>query len=252
MRGTTNEPLTFVRAVEFHLHESFAVPVREVLQPPFELHDTGWGEFQTKMVVHFVDPAEDPITLIHTLRLYPLEGEPPTKGPVVSEMAEEIVFVDPGAQMEAALQRQGSVEQRVLPHPSLGDLVVLQGDSPDEAEMRVLRESVQVVKKRTIEARHRFDAAHREAGVLKAEVERLVREKSVVYGNQEIKQWQPESFRHVPMIGAHDVAMSAKKKGMAEVLEDEAQAALQSEQPRRGGPGRKRKKLKSGPKRKKI
>jgi YEATS domain-containing protein 4 len=35
----------FVSKVVFFLHESFAQPVRTVTEPPFELSENGWGEF---------------------------------------------------------------------------------------------------------------------------------------------------------------------------------------------------------------
>ena len=51
-----NEDLSpLVKKVVFQLHHSFQEPVREILQQPFELTETGWGEFEITATVHFVD-----------------------------------------------------------------------------------------------------------------------------------------------------------------------------------------------------
>ena len=68
----------------FHLHHSFAEPVREVLHQPFELTETGWGEFEITAVVHFIDEAmEEPFQMVHALRLFHQNEQPlTTKKPV--------------------------------------------------------------------------------------------------------------------------------------------------------------------------
>lgn len=98
MRATWTR-LTFFdewRNVEFHLHESFERPVRVVSQSPFQVTETGWGEFEVKIVVNFVDPEEDPVVFLHLLRLHPVDGKPPNiRIPVVSEVQESVIFERP-------------------------------------------------------------------------------------------------------------------------------------------------------------
>lgn len=221
VRGEQNEPLPFVRQVEFHLHESFPDPVRVVTQQPFEIHDSGWGEFQVKMVVCFIDPKEEPVVLVHTLRLFPLEPLPPAakkaaarlpKGPVVSDVGEEIVFSSPSDDMAKALKRDPALGERLLPHPALGDLVLEEGETPNESEIRVLKDATSLVRERILKAKAAFDQADEQTAILQAELDRLIREKSVVYGNDEIVLWKPEHFRHVPMVGEHDHAAGKRKK----------------------------------------
>jgi YEATS domain-containing protein 4 len=45
-----------------------ALPVVSV--PPFQVTETGWGEFEIAITVCFVDPDEAPVQFIHPLRLY--------------------------------------------------------------------------------------------------------------------------------------------------------------------------------------
>merc|ERR1739848_757626 len=88
VRSPVNEDLSpVVKKVVFHLHHSFAEPVREVQQQPFELTETGWGEFEITAVVHFVDEAkEEPFQMVHGLKLFHTNEQPlSTKKPVVSE-----------------------------------------------------------------------------------------------------------------------------------------------------------------------
>lgn len=42
----------------------------EVKSPPFEVTEMGWGEFEAKMTMHFKDPQEKPVDILHQLRLY--------------------------------------------------------------------------------------------------------------------------------------------------------------------------------------
>lgn len=108
----------FVSKVSFTLHPSFAVPVRginsicaaffvipsfrwclhalyiyrqsslkEVLAPPFEVTEIGWGEFEVTIRIFFRDPEEYPVDLHHNLRLYPAGPIQPlnSKKPVMAE-----------------------------------------------------------------------------------------------------------------------------------------------------------------------
>lgn len=42
----------------------------EITSPPFEVTEMGWGEFEAKMTMHFKDPNENPVDVLHQLRLY--------------------------------------------------------------------------------------------------------------------------------------------------------------------------------------
>jgi YEATS domain-containing protein 4 len=59
LRGPNNEDLsTVVSKVVFQLHASFAQPIREYTEPPFEVTERGWGEFEAQIRIHWKDPTE--------------------------------------------------------------------------------------------------------------------------------------------------------------------------------------------------
>lgn len=85
VRSPVNEDLSpAVKKVVFHLHHSFQEPVREVTEQPFELTETGWGEFEINVHVHFADEAmEESFQIAHGLQLFHKNNESlSTKKPV--------------------------------------------------------------------------------------------------------------------------------------------------------------------------
>ncbi|KAJ1550674.1 NuA4 histone H4 acetyltransferase complex and the SWR1 complex subunit [Nowakowskiella sp. JEL0078] len=112
VHGVNGEDISyFVKKVQFKLHESFATPLRVVESHPFEVIETGWGEFDILIKIFFVDPAEKQVQLYHRLQLFPKEEagnatsptgvatKKPSINPVVSEIYEEIVFNEPTEEM---------------------------------------------------------------------------------------------------------------------------------------------------------
>jgi len=109
VRGFNGEDISYyVKRVSFKLHESFAQPIRSIGslcifqgrahyvdldQHPFEVNETGWGEFQIQIKIIFQDPSQRPLTINHHLRLYPPDdaGQLKTSKPVLSEFYDEIV-----------------------------------------------------------------------------------------------------------------------------------------------------------------
>eukprot|EP00918_Siedleckia_nematoides_P028131 GHVU01060503.1.p1 GENE.GHVU01060503.1~~GHVU01060503.1.p1 ORF type:complete len:227 (-),score=45.91 GHVU01060503.1:804-1484(-) len=61
----------FIKKVVFHLHHSFEQSILTVDRPPYQVSESGWGEFHIKAQVYFVDETEKPVELLHFLRLYP-------------------------------------------------------------------------------------------------------------------------------------------------------------------------------------
>jgi YEATS domain-containing protein 4 len=116
LRGPGNSDVShFIKKVVFKLHDSFAFPTRciyplippeyttltaAIEEPPFEVTETGWGEFEIQIKVHFVPEAsEKPMTLFHFLHLHPYgpnKEEEREKGSTVEAFQyEEIVFPPP-------------------------------------------------------------------------------------------------------------------------------------------------------------
>ena len=119
----------FIKRVTFKLHDTYQNAVRskskkqpfavfrdkritlrghpDIDKPPFEVSETGWGEFEVNIRISFIQEAgEKQLSLYHHLKLHPwVEGEgssvpPPLEqaiksGPVHSWQYDEIVFNDP-------------------------------------------------------------------------------------------------------------------------------------------------------------
>ncbi|XP_037935291.1 YEATS domain-containing protein 4-like [Teleopsis dalmanni] len=107
-----NEDMSvYVKKVHFKLHESYSNPNRIVTKYPYEITETGWGEFEVVIKIYFHDPTERPVTCYHILKLFqsPSTGNDfpttildPKKG-LVSECYEEIVFQEPTQLMQHLL-----------------------------------------------------------------------------------------------------------------------------------------------------
>jgi YEATS domain-containing protein 4 len=100
-----NEDMSgYVKKVHFKLHESYANQNRVVIKPPYEITETGWGEFEIVIKIYFHDSNERPVTLYHILKLFQSGPEVGlSKNSLVSEFYEEIVFHDPTAFMQHLL-----------------------------------------------------------------------------------------------------------------------------------------------------
>ncbi|KAG8700872.1 NuA4 histone H4 acetyltransferase complex and the SWR1 complex subunit [Ceratobasidium sp. 394] len=102
----------FIKRVNFKLHETYPQPNRSIEAPPFEVTETGWGEFDIPIRITFVsESGEKAITLLHHLKLHPWipSTAPPDPAPVAGALAaptpprdpihawqyDEIVFTDP-------------------------------------------------------------------------------------------------------------------------------------------------------------
>ena len=65
--------------------------VRVLLKPPYEVTETGWGEFEVQIKIYFHDPNERPVTIYHVLKLF--QTDPNViigKKPVISEQYDEV------------------------------------------------------------------------------------------------------------------------------------------------------------------
>lgn len=65
VRSANNEDLSvLIKKVVFQLHPSFANPTRSIEVAPFELSETGWGEFEIGITIYFhPDVSEKPLEL---------------------------------------------------------------------------------------------------------------------------------------------------------------------------------------------
>jgi YEATS domain-containing protein 4 len=108
VKGIDDTDITYwLRRVQFKLHESIPNHVRVVeAEPgkPFEVHETGWGEFEITLKLYYVsESSEKPQTLYQFLRLHPYGRTEEEKeamrlqqsGEVISWVYEEQVFNEP-------------------------------------------------------------------------------------------------------------------------------------------------------------
>lgn len=130
VRGPNGEDISyFVSKVVFFLHESFAQSVRSVTNPPFEVTESGWGEFDARIRIFFKDARENPVEITHPLKLYPPGNTPPVvKRPVIHEFYDEVVFTDPSPEFLSQMIRDS--QRPAVPNP-MGDYFSIYDDSND-------------------------------------------------------------------------------------------------------------------------
>lgn len=101
MRGVNDEDISYwLKKVQFKLHETYTNASRMVESAPFEVTETGWGEFEVQMKLYFVPEANEKAqTLWHALKLHPyvgdIEGQKERREAIVSQNYEEVVFSEP-------------------------------------------------------------------------------------------------------------------------------------------------------------
>lgn len=101
VKGINGEDISYwLKKVQFKLHETYAQSVRTIEQPPFEVQETGWGEFEIQVKLYFVPESnEKPQTLWHSLKLHPYgpdaEGMKERREIVISQNYEEVIFNEP-------------------------------------------------------------------------------------------------------------------------------------------------------------
>ncbi|KAH3901412.1 related to Protein AF-9 homolog [Saccharomycodes ludwigii] len=62
----------YIKKVIFKLHETYPNSIRTIEQPPFEVTETGWGEFEINIKIVFQDGSNEKIiNFYHLLRLHP-------------------------------------------------------------------------------------------------------------------------------------------------------------------------------------
>lgn len=71
LRGPNNEDLSAVISkVVFQLHASFAQPVRELTEGPYEVTERGWGEFEAQIRIVWKDSSEQATVVRDRLTTY--------------------------------------------------------------------------------------------------------------------------------------------------------------------------------------
>ncbi|QLL32811.1 hypothetical protein HG536_0D03330 [Torulaspora globosa] len=116
VRGPQNEDISYIiKKVVFKLHDTYPNATRTIEAPPFELTETGWGEFEINIKIHFVDEAnEKMVSFYHHLRLHPyynIKWEPQKPNDEISSIFyDELVFNEPNEEFfKILMSRPGSL-----------------------------------------------------------------------------------------------------------------------------------------------
>lgn len=165
-----NEDMSaYVKKIQFKLHESYGNPLRVVTKPPYEITETGWGEFEIIIKIFFIDPNERPVTLYHLLKLFQSDSSAMPKKTVVSEFYDEMIFQDPTAMMQQLLNTTRQLTLGAYKHET----------EFAELELRT-REKLESAKKKTsleiTELKERLKASRENINFLKGEIRRLEEE----------------------------------------------------------------------------
>ena len=144
IRGMDREDLSyFIRKVTFLLHDSFEPPLRGrnienrynyigvnmvnerknavCEMAPFEVHESGWGEFSIGITVYFHDITIKPVEFFHHLKLFSdpsIVSGGGIRRPVVAENYDEFVFFDVNEEFKKILN---AGPLRFLPQTRLDD-----------------------------------------------------------------------------------------------------------------------------------
>ncbi|KAK5946324.1 NuA4 histone H4 acetyltransferase complex and the SWR1 complex subunit [Knufia obscura] len=99
-QNQTTDISHWLKKVQFKLHDTYANSVRMIESPPFEVEETGWGEFEIAIKFYFVpESGEKPQQLWHALKLHPytgdIEKQKAERTMVKSVCYEEVVFSEP-------------------------------------------------------------------------------------------------------------------------------------------------------------
>ncbi|KAG9289131.1 hypothetical protein G9A89_022440 [Geosiphon pyriformis] len=178
VRGVNGEDISyFIKKVVFKLHETYQNPLRTVEQPPFEISETGWGEFELTMKLHFPpESGEKPVTLYHNLRLHPYEDDGSilnsNKGkPVTSFQYDELVFTDPTEAMYQILVSNST--SNLPPRSSINQPYSLQAE---QEEVKIIEAAHRKVLDQTSIYRERMENANKEMNLVKSEIDRFMKE----------------------------------------------------------------------------
>lgn len=129
-----------IKKVTFKLHETYDSPVRAVEKPPYEVTETGWGEFEIVIKIHFHSGSELGINeknfqIFHGLKLHPFNPKLPPRenGEVHSVLYDELVFQDPTEKVfEILTQKPANLLPYELSDPSKRDQEFIRTDEIDE------------------------------------------------------------------------------------------------------------------------
>lgn len=175
VRGAGDEDLSiFIKKITFQLHSSFSNPCRVFERPPYEVHETGWGEFEILIQIYFHDPREKKIDIYHLLQLYPKTpgASLSTKKPVISEHYDEIIFNEPFPELYQRIQSGVGIppDTEKLENPFHQEIVQNFQIYSDFSTVKQLEDAYAYIKHETEEMRDKIKKQDAEIAVFKQEL----------------------------------------------------------------------------------
>ncbi|KAL7544612.1 hypothetical protein ACHAWF_007989 [Thalassiosira exigua] len=174
-----------ISKVVFQLHPSFPRPTRELTEPPFEVTEMGWGEFEAGVRIIWRAEAEERSTILtHGIRLYPNKApataaDPSaymnTTVPVVAEKYDEVVFTNPKAEFHRSLvgARKKKLPYPLSNEPSVADHFRTYGD---EEDVRTMLAAKQFLEGELRGAKDRLARVDKELEAVRGELAKAARE----------------------------------------------------------------------------
>lgn len=113
-----------IKKVTFKLHETYENPIRTVEKPPFEVTETGWGEFEIIIKIHFhsnqeLGINEKNLQIFHSLKLHSYIPQQDPDSDVFSVLYDEMIFQEPTEKVfEILTQKPVNLLPYTLSNPS--------------------------------------------------------------------------------------------------------------------------------------
>jgi len=174
-----NEDMSaYVKKVHFKLHDSYSNPNRIVTKPPYEVTETGWGEFEIVIKIYFQDPSERAVTIYHILKLFQhgqatdhnslMQG----KRTVVSELYDEIIFQDPTQYIQPLLTSTRPLSLGAYKHETdfeekkkTAVVAVKAGRTKIQSEINDMKSKLELAKTTITKFKEEIQKAQKEAGM---------------------------------------------------------------------------------------
>uniref|UniRef100_A0A8C7HZP3 YEATS domain containing 4 n=1 Tax=Oncorhynchus kisutch TaxID=8019 RepID=A0A8C7HZP3_ONCKI len=172
-----NEDMSaYVKKIQFKLHESYVNPLRVVTKPPYEITETGWGEFEIIIKIFFIDPNERPVS---GARLCHLGTSFQSNLIIIRPRLNSLsflflsqIFQDPTAMMQQLLSTSRQLTLGAYKHET----------EFAELELRT-REKLEAAKKKTsqeiTDLKDRLKASRETINFLKGEIRKLEEEDQI-------------------------------------------------------------------------
>ncbi|KAH8153135.1 uncharacterized protein LAJ45_02722 [Morchella importuna] len=178
VRGVGENDIShFIKKVQFKLHDTYANPLRMIESPPFEVSETGWGEFEIQIKIFFVpECTEKAQTLFHFLKLHPYIGDKAElelsrtqRRPVQAFIYDEIIFNEPTEAMYDLLTSRGSA---LIPPRARNGRGWEFTEESEASELDRLTEGIKVVQEHIKKAKETLLEKERQVAQIKAQLEK--------------------------------------------------------------------------------